>query len=334
MKTTISIVVPVYMGESYLEDLCKEISSLRERLEKAVPEVEVCEAIFVSDEAIDNSERVLRELETRYKWVRLVCLSKNSGQHPATTAGILHSSGDWVVTLDEDLQHDPKFIPAMLCTAILNNNDVVYARPLSGPHQSVYRDLMSSSFKKFVGMITSNKHITKFNSFRLLRGSIARSAAAVTGHDGYFDVVLCWFTGRISCVDLDLVDRRFLERGQSGYRFRSLLSHARRMLVSSQTKTLRIGGGLGIFALGFSVFFGARVLFSFFFDEATVAVRGWSSLAMLSLFFGGITLFLLGILFEYVSIMVLHNQGKPTFFVIDRRSDDSLRPILDKLKSV
>jgi len=334
MKTTISIVVPVYMGESYLEELCKEISLLRDRMAEAVPQVEVCEAIFVSDEAIDNSERVLRELEGRYKWVRLVCLSKNSGQHPATTAGILHSSGDWVVTLDEDLQHPPKSIPAMLCAAIAQSKDIVYARPLTGPHQSMYRDLMSTTFKKFVGKLTSNEHITKFNSFRLMRGAIARSAAAVTGHDGYFDIVLCWFTGRISSVELSLVDRRFLERGQSGYRFRSLLSHARRMLVSSQTKTLRIGGGLGIFALGFSVFFGARVLLSFFFDESTAAVKGWSSLAMLSLFFGGITLFLLGILFEYISIMVLHNQGKPTFFVIDRRADDSLRPILDKLKSL
>ena len=258
-KTSISIVVPVYMGERYLAELCEEVGALRQRFHSSLPNIEVCELIFVSDEAIDGSEKIIRSLESQYSWVRAICLSRNYGQHPATTAGILHSSGDWVVTIDEDLQHPPKSIPALLHQAIAEHSDVIYAKPISGPHQSAYRDLMSTSFKKFVGALTNNRHIVKFNSFRLMRGAIARSAAAVTGHDGYFDVVLCWFTGRISSIELSLVDRRYLEKGQSGYRLKSLLSHARRMLVSSQTKTLRIGGVVGISALKRACFSPAEV---------------------------------------------------------------------------
>ena len=118
---TISIIVPVYSGDEYLERLVNQIDSLRTRWEEGGVSLLISEAIFVLDSPIDSSRKVLENLTTEHAWMRLVDLSRNYGQHSATVAGILYSSGDWVVTLDEDLQHQPIQIESLLKKANSKN---------------------------------------------------------------------------------------------------------------------------------------------------------------------------------------------------------------------
>ena len=70
-------------------------------------------------------------------------LSRNFGQHPATVAGVLHSSGDWIATLDEDGQHPPAQLVTLLVHAAESHADLVYAEPVSGVHDSRVRDAIS-----------------------------------------------------------------------------------------------------------------------------------------------------------------------------------------------
>ena len=111
---TISIVVPIYYGADYLADLCKEIEAFNQDLKENYSGLVLAEAVFSVDDAPDKSLSVLQSLESKYSWMRILTLSRNYGQHLATVAGILHSSGDWVVTMDEDLQHPPDKIIEML----------------------------------------------------------------------------------------------------------------------------------------------------------------------------------------------------------------------------
>ena len=99
----------------------------RQRWQTEGAPFELGEAIFVDDASIDSSSEVLRDLDEKYDWIRVVTLARNFGQHPATIAGILHTSGDWVVTLDEDLQHDSAAIESLLKIAAETNADIVYA---------------------------------------------------------------------------------------------------------------------------------------------------------------------------------------------------------------
>jgi glycosyltransferase involved in cell wall biosynthesis len=110
----LSIVVPVYSGENFLRDLLSAVQDLRNSwVEKDAP-IQLTELIFVDDNAIDNSAVIIDDIASEHDWVVALHLSRNFGQHPATIAGILHSSGDWVVTLDEDLQHPPSHIADMI----------------------------------------------------------------------------------------------------------------------------------------------------------------------------------------------------------------------------
>ena len=323
-KIKLSVVIPVYSGADYLESLVQQLDTLRASwIEKDTP-LELTEAIFVDDAAIDNSKAVLNSLSETYPWISILSLSRNFGQHPATEAGILYTSGDWVVTLDEDLQHPPALIESLLFKAVKDGCDIVYANPKEAVHQNIVRDLGSRLYKRLIYMLTGIKTIPLINSFRLIRGTIARAAASVCSHDTYLDIALTWFTERIDFVSAELRDERHIASGKSGYNLRKLLSHARRMIFSTQTKALRIGGFLGFLAFFLSLTYGSYIFLNAFFGWVDTEIKGWASLVVITLFIGGMSLLLISFLIEYISIILLHTQGKPTFFVVDRSTDKLL----------
>jgi polyisoprenyl-phosphate glycosyltransferase len=323
-KIKLSVVIPVYSGTAYLESLAQQINALRSRwIENNAP-VNLSEVVFVDDAAIDNSLDVLKSLSEKYPWMTILSLSRNFGQHPATEAGILYTSGDWVVTLDEDLQHPPALIEELLIKAVSEHYDIVYANPKHAVHQNLIRDWGSRYYKRLITRLTGIKSIPLFNSYRLIRGNIARAASSVCSHDTYLDIALCWFTERIGFVRTDLKDQRLISSGKSGYSLRKLMSHARRMILSTQTKALRIGGLLGILTFLLSLSFGSFIFLNHFFDWAAITIQGWASIVVISSFLGGMSLLLISIIIEYMSIILLHTQGKPTFFVVDRSADKLL----------
>lgn len=321
----ISTVTPVYRGAEFLRSLVEAIAAVREEAAERQLPVEIVEAIFVDDAAVDDSAEVLDSLQQEFAWVRVIHLSRNFGQHPATAAGILHASGDWIATLDEDLQHDPQQILLMLQHAIEERSDVVYAAPERGPHQSRYRDASSTAIKAFAGWIAGEDAIRSFNSFRLVRGCVGRAAAAVTTHDGYLDVVLTWFTKRISRVEIRAVDVRSTQGGRSGYTFSRLFMHAGRMLISAGIRPLRAASVVGALAIAASVAFALVMVYEHLRYPERMQLHGWASVVVLVSFFGGLTALLLGIALEYLSTVVLHILGKPTFFVVDRSRDEIMR---------
>ena len=324
MRISVSTVTPVYSGAQCLKRLVQELGELREQWESAGAPVMLAEAIFVDDAAVDDSGVILDELAASYPWVTVLHLSRNFGQHPATIAGILHSSGDWVVTLDEDLQHPPNQIERMLRRAVTEGLDVVYASPQDAVHEAMLRDYTSRAYKRLMASVTGNRNIPLFNSFRLLRGAIARAASSVCGHETYFDVAVSWFTNRVDTVTMKLKDHRTIQGHQSGYNLLKLLSHARRLIVSTHAKALRTGAVVGILLLIASTSYGAWVLYTGMRSPSVFGVQGWASLMVAILFLGGVAVSLIGVLLEYVAVILLHTQGKPAFFVVDRGTDAML----------
>lgn len=323
-RVLISVVVPVYSGERYLEQLVAEFETLMAAWDSAGAPFKLGEVVLVDDAAIDGSPAIIDRLASEKPWVRALHLIRNFGQHAATVAGILHTSGDWVVTMDEDLQHPPQQIETLLRRAVSENEDVVYANALGTVHDAKSRDLASRVFKRLMVALSGNKNVTRFNSFRLIRGAVARAVSSVCGHDTFFDVALSWYTTRVGFVVMDLKDKRFIETKKSGYGLMKLLTHARRMLMSSQVKLLRLGGLFGLLVVAASFLLGAVVLAQRLFFPETINAAGWTSLALISLFFGGLTTFLVGVALEYLSALGLVAHGKPVFFVVDRSVDQAL----------
>ncbi len=319
---SIGIVVPVYSGEDHLEALVVRVAALRNRLEEARSVVRLEELIFVDDGAIDSSPELIDRLAARHPWIVALHMSRNYGQHAATVAGIMHSSADWIVTMDEDLQHPPERILELLHHAVSTGNDVVYAKPAAAVHGAAHRDMTSRLFKRGMVILTGDPNLPNYNSFRMIRGPVARATASVVNHDTYFDVCLSWFTLRTSTRTMELTDIRFQKDGRSGYSFKALLRHAGRMIFSSQLRVLRWAFVMGIVVLGLSILAGfIWAGFRIAAPDPGRIVPGWTSLAILITFFGGLGTFLMGLLLQYVSTLVLRAHGKPSYFLIDRSRD-------------
>ena len=142
-KITISIVVPVYSGSRFLRELVKEIELVKMDFEESISSISISQVIFVDDASIDDSSKILYDLSHTHNWVSILKLGRNFGQHAATIAGILHSDGDWVITMDEDLQHPPSKIRSLFEKAAKTSCDVVYAVPSNSVHENWFRDFSS-----------------------------------------------------------------------------------------------------------------------------------------------------------------------------------------------
>ena len=315
----LSIVVPVYQGERTLDLLLAEIEPLTTlRSTPRGRRFQVAEVILVHDGAIDNSHVVMESLAARFPFVTLVWLSRNFGQHPATLAGMAVTSADWVATLDEDGQQNPADLGSLLDAAFEAGAPLVYAEALNEPSHGVVRNTVSRLAKTISVAIVGNRQMAHFNSFRLVRGDIARSLAAYCGHGVYLDVALAWVVGRWTTGPVTLRP----DRGRpSGYTFRTLLAHFGRLILTAGTRPLRLISILGFLSILFGGVLSLVIVYARL--RRQIPVQGYASLIVVICFFFGIVLFSLGIIAEYLAVTLTTGMGRPLYVTIARphRSD-------------
>jgi glycosyltransferase involved in cell wall biosynthesis len=314
----VSVVVPVYQGERTLDTLVEEIMPFTSVQRTPHGQLfRVTDVILVNDGAIDGSSPVMASLASRYAFVTPVWLSRNFGQHPATLAGMASSTGDWVVTLDEDGQHNPADIPAMIDRAEESGAKLVYAEPLNPPPHSFWRNLGSFAVKSLGRALAGNRDIGRFSSFRLIRGEIARSLAAYCGQGVYLDVALSWVLDKHAFCPVMLR----AERGRpSGYNLKRLVAHFWRFILTAGTRPLRIIAVLG--TLSIVAAFGISVFAVWQKVAHQVPIQGWTSLVIVVSFFSGLILFSLGVIAEFLAMTLTMAMGRP-LYLIESRHDRS-----------
>ena len=310
----VAVVVPVYRGERTLESLFAELEALATPHSTPAGRLfRVSEILFVHDGAIDDSASVMQSLARRAPLVRVLWLTRNFGQHPATLAGMASTSADWVATLDEDGQQDPRDIGKLLDEAVAGGAQLVYARPTNEPPHGWFRNQMSALVKWLFVQVLGNRELGAFNSFRLIDGEIARGVAAYCGANVYLDVALSWVvTGARHCpVEL----RR--ERGRpSGYGLPRLVGHFWQLVLTSGTRPLRLIAVLGLFAIVLA--FGIAAYVAWGRLQHQVPVQGWTSIVIVVCFFAGFILVSLGIIAEYLGVAVSMAMGKPPYLIASR----------------
>jgi glycosyltransferase involved in cell wall biosynthesis len=307
LTQTLSVVVPVYRAGAALRETVRELLevgadfALEDRVRLLLDEV----VLVCDNPALPVAEReALRDLEDLDSRIRTVWLARNFGQHPATVAGIVSTNGDWVVTMDEDGQHDPRQIPAMLHVAARSGVPLVYAKPTNPPPHGPLRNGASRATKAVFRLLSGSRG--EFHSFRLVEGSVCRSACAYIGENVYLDVAMMW-----SCGDGALCPMPMRQDAPSSYRTRTLLSHFWRMVLSTGTRPLRLValGGVLVALLGLAV-------------AAVVAQRrlagdfpapGWTSVMVSQLMLFGGLFVTLAVLAEYVGFAVRNAIGKPLY---------------------
>ncbi len=312
----VSVVIPVYKGECSIKSLVDEISvNFQPSKTAGGHEMVVSEVLLVHDCGPDRSDVVINQLEQSYPQVKPVWLTRNFGQHAATLAGMSSATGEWIVTMDEDGQHDPADICSLLDRALEEDLQVVYAQPVNKPPHGFLRNFTSRVSKRIGRVMMGHEAVEYFHSYRLVRGEIARSLAAYCGHGVFLDVGLLWVAGRVGTCPVKM---RAEEGRPSGYTYSRLLAHFWNMLLTAGTRPLRLITLLGFFSVAVALSIGAYALYEKM--TGNVQVQGWASLVIVVSFFSGCILVSLGMIAEYLAVSMGIAMGKPLYVIGTRSS--------------
>jgi polyisoprenyl-phosphate glycosyltransferase len=317
----ISVVIPVYRGEHSLTALVEELVAFGETQRTlSSNQYRIAEILLVFDNGPDRSDRTIRTLADRFPVVRPIWLVRNSGQHAATAAGIASSGAPWVVTMDEDGQHDPGQIARLIDKAVVDRLYLVYGYNENRTPHAAWRNVASKMAKDVAGTIAgTDAH--QYTSFRLIEGNRARSACAYVGTRTYLDVALAW---TIDAVGRCPVTARTESRSGSGYRLGTLLSHLWTLVLSSGSRPLRVVSVIG-FVTASGGFLAATAI-AWRKVQHGYQTDGWASVFIAVVVVGGLILFALGVLAEYVGALLQTVQGRPLYVI---GNDPSLGPFAD-----
>ncbi|RLV56591.1 glycosyltransferase [Aeromicrobium phragmitis] len=317
---TVSVVIPVYAGRKTLPMLVEELAELRSSSTPNGRRFEITEVILVWDHGPDESDQTIRELADRHEWVRPLWLSRNFGQHPATIAGMAATGSDWIVTMDEDGQHDPAKIADLIDAAFTDRASLVYAAPSNPPPHSWFRNMASRLVKNVAARALTGGSISHFHSFRLIAGDAGRAIAAYAGPQTFLDVALSWVSPTSVTAPVAM---RAEGREASNYNLRRLLSHFWRLVISSGNRPLRLVSGFGALCAILGVFYALIVVVQYFAGDIPVA--GWTTVTVATLVLGGVMLTALGVIAEYVGLAANAAIGRPLYVVLEDPKQRFLR---------
>lgn len=297
----ISLVVPVYRSEQTLRPLVTELVQVLPTLALAH------EILLVNDGSPDQSWSVVQQLAEEFPVVRGIALMRNYGQHNATLCGIRAARYSTVVTMDDDLQHPPADI-ALLLAKLDEGYDVAYG-VWKERRRSWWRTVLANVARRAIAWVMGAADIRKVSAFRAIRTEIRRSFASWSSPDVLVDVLLSWGTARFAAVSVNERDRG---AGHSNYSFWGLAKVSFLMLTGFTTVPLRFANLVGlVFTLfGFVTFL--RVIYIYFVEGS---VPGFSFLAATILLFGGVQLFALGIIGEYLARVFARTSGQTSYTI-------------------
>lgn len=304
----LSIVVPVYRSELILPALVEAIQAQlcsRYRLE----------LLLVNDNSPDDSWRVARELAEAYPWVRAFNMRKNVGQHMAIFAGLRESRGQRVVTMDDDLQHSPSDVPALL-DALGDDFDICYGA-FHGRKHAAWK-ILGSRFNDLVATWLLQKPRGLYLSpFRALTKGVRDEVVKFSGPAIYLDGLILSSTSRITSRPVGHHER---SEGKSGYSLRKSISLWLKMATSFSIAPLRLVSMAGLVVSAVAFLFAVTIVLQKLW-QPDVAI-GWSSLIVAILFMGGVQLIALGAIGEYAGRILL-NLTTPCQYSIAERTDDA-----------
>lgn len=306
----LSVVIPCYRSEGTLPTVVERLlTTLGDPT--AAPEVTAFEVILVVDGSPDETAEVARASSREHSMVRAVELQRNYGQHNALLAGIARAQYELVVTMDDDLQHLPEEIPALVAPVAAGEADLVYGVSPVEEH-GWWRSAASHAVKRALAL-AGVPNALDVSAFRAFRTSLREGFVDVTDPYNSLDVLLSWSTTSVRRVPVRM-DRRAV--GTSTYTFHGLVRHAVNMVTGYSNLPLRAVAWLGGLTAATGVVLAAFVIWKFAVGETTVA--GYTTIGAMVAMFSGAQMLSLGVIGEYLGRMHTRSMGKPVYVV---RSD-------------
>lgn len=298
----ISIVIPVYMGESMVSDLCEEIFRCTQDFDS--------EIVLVNDSSPDNSWSVIADLCKSNNRIKGINLSRNYGQHPAIFAGLSESKGEIIIVMDCDFQDNPLYIPELI-KELNKGYDIVLAKRIERK-EVLFKRLMNKLFYYSLSYFTNLNFDGSIGNYGAYRRKVIDAAISIPEYFKVFSFTIRWLGYRSSTIEVKHGQRI---NGRSSYSIKTLLILAENIILTFSNKPLIITIRVGLFLSVASIIF-AIYYIGFLSESGFSLVNG--IILFSTWFLSGLILFSLGLVGLYIGKIFEAQKRRPYFVISDK----------------
>jgi dolichol-phosphate mannosyltransferase len=311
MVPDISIVIPAYNEEACLQELCQRLQAVLSALNLSA------EIILVDDGSSDGTFQCIRELSSGDPGVSGLRFSRNFGHQAALTAGLARAQGKAVITLDADLQHPPEVIP-LLVRKWQEGYEVVATLREQTESSSFFKNFTSRIFYRLINRLSPLPIKPGAADFRLLDRRAVDALNAMPERTRFLRGLVPWIGFRQTEITFKAPDRY---AGTSRYTFRKMLRFALDGILSLSALPLRFATLMGLGVMGIGLLYGLYVVWTAIMNPESQP--GWASIILLMLFLGGMQIFCMGIIGEYLARVFDEVKRRPLYIIAETVGEEN-----------
>lgn len=304
----LSVIVPCYNEEDVLHLSYKRFTDVLGAMDCDY------ELIFINDGSRDATLAILRSLTEADKHIKVISFSRNFGHQNAVSAGLHNCLGDLAVIIDVDLQDPPEVIPKLMECQIETSANIVYAVRNSRQGESLFKLFTAKLYYRILNSLTEYPFPVDTGDFRLVDRKVIDAFKAFPEKHKYLRGLFSWMGFNQVPLNYDRFERA---AGDTKYTFKKMFKLAKVGIFGFSKRPLKLAISLGFFSILFAFMMLIWVLYMHFFRPADVVI-GWPSTVIIILFMGGIQLFTVGILGEYISNIFDETKNRPEY-IIDQK---------------
>lgn len=285
-----SVVIPVYNSENTLVELTDRISATFSNIPGEY------EIILIDDCSEDNSWQVLERIHQENRNVKIIHLQKNFGQHNAVLCGLNYARGDYIITMDDDLQNPPEEIPKLI-NKIQEGYTVVYGRYGMKQHSRI-ENFFSRRFQTFVHRILDIPNTVFISSFAIFTSDVVKNMVSIKSSYIFLPALVRNSVPANRIANTDVIHHPRIV-GKSNYNLGKYLALSLNLIINYSVFPLLFVGIFGVIVSLISFCYGAYILVRYIADP-TYGLMGWTSTMVALTFIGGMILFSIAIIGEYL----------------------------------
>ena len=300
----LSIVVPCFNEEATIPIFFKTVERIRGQIQA---DIEYC---FVDDGSKDGTLAILRALRQKSDVVHYISFSRNFGKEAALYAGLQMAKGDYIVTMDVDLQDPPALLAKMYELLQSEDWDCVATKRGDRKGEPKIRSFLSDSFYKVINKMSKTEIVNGARDFRMMKRTMVDAVLSMSEYNRFSKGLFGWVGFRTKWFAFENVER---VAGETKWSFWKLLLYAVDGIVAFSTVPLIVSTMFGILSC-LASFVGILfvVIRKLIIGDP---IQGWASTICIILLMGGIQLLCTGILGQYLAKTYLETKKRPVYII-------------------
>lgn len=308
----LSLVVPCYNEQDNIDRFFAEVKKV---FNNVISDYEI---VFVNDGSKDSTGKKLKNLyEDNKDCIQVLTFSRNFGKEAAIFAGLSYSKGDLVCLIDADLQQRPEVVVEMVSVMLADNEIDCVAAYQENRKENKIISALKSGFYKVINKIAEVDFVNGASDFRLMKRSMVEAILSMSECHRFSKGIFSWVGFNTKYIPYTVEEREF---GETKWSFNKLVKYAIDGVISFSTLPLKLATGVGLATSAISIIYLFIVVIQKLFFG--IDVPGYATIVVLVLLLGGMQLFCLGLLGEYISKIYVQVKNRPIYILKEHLGKD------------